>query len=109
VVFRVVGYVVVAPLAEELAFRAYLTRRLATTDIDRIPLGQFGWLPFLLSSLLFGALHGSLWMAGTLAGIAFALALYRRRMLGDAVVAHATTNALLAVCAWATGRWSVWS
>jgi hypothetical protein len=39
----------------------------------------------------------------------FALALYQRRALGDAVVAHATANGLIAVYVLATGRWSVWS
>jgi len=78
-------------------------------DFDALPLGRFSWPALLLSSLLFGALHGRLWLAGTVAGIAFALAVYRRGALSDAVQAHATTNGLLMVYAIATGRWSVWS
>ena len=64
---------------------------------------------FLVSSLLFGAMHGRLWLAGTVAGMAFAAALYRRGALADAVQAHATTNGLLLVYAIVTGRWAVWS
>jgi membrane protease YdiL (CAAX protease family) len=56
----------------------------------------------------FGALHGR-WLAGTLAGLCYALALYRRGRLGDAVLAHATTNALIAADVLATGTWSLWS
>ena len=108
-VWRVIGYVAVAPLAEELAFRGYATRRLIRADIDRVPVGAFSWLSFVGSSLLFGALHGRLWFAGTVAGLAFACALYRRRSFGDAVLAHATTNGLIACYVLATGRWSVWS
>jgi exosortase E/protease (VPEID-CTERM system) len=107
--FRLIGSVIIAPLAEELAFRAYLTRRLIAPDVERVPLGAFTWPSFALSSLLFGLLHGSFWLGGVFAGMAFAVALYQRRALGDAVVAHATTNGLLAIYALATGRWNLWS
>ncbi|MEO7275306.1 MAG: exosortase E/protease, VPEID-CTERM system [Vicinamibacterales bacterium] len=106
---RAFGYVIAVPIVEELAFRGFLTRRLVAANFDALPLGRFSWPAFLLSSLLFGALHGRLWLAGTVAGMAFALALYRRGELGDAVQAHATTNGLLMVYAIATGRWAVWS
>lgn len=106
---RVIGYTVTVPLVEELAFRGYLTRRLIRADFDRIPVGLFTWSSFAISSVLFGALHGGYWLAGTVAGMAFALALYQRRALGDAVVAHATTNGLIVAYVLMTGRWSVWS
>jgi membrane protease YdiL (CAAX protease family) len=48
-----------------------------------------------MSSVLFGVLHGR-WLAGTLAGIGYALAFRQRGQLVDAVVAHMTTNALIA-------------
>ena len=97
VFIRLLGYVVAVPLAEELAFRGYLTRRLQAANFAEVPLGQFSWLSFVGSSVLFGALHGKYWLPGTMAGMLFALALYRRRRLGDAVIAHATVNALIAV------------
>ena len=108
-VVRVFGYVVVAPVAEELAFRGYLTRRLIRSDIDQVAVGTFTWTSFLLTSLVFGAFHGPLWLPGTVAGLAFGVAMYRRRSLGDAVLAHATTNGLIVCYVFATGRWSVWS
>ena len=103
--FRVVGSVLTVPLAEELAFRGYLTRRLIKAEYWSLPVGIFTWSSFLLSSALFGMLHGR-WIAGTLSGMIFAIALYRRHELTDAVVAHATTNALIAlfVLTRATGR-----
>jgi exosortase E/protease (VPEID-CTERM system) len=108
-VLRVIGYTITVPLVEELAFRGYLTRRLMHADFQQLPIGLFSWSSFVISSVLFGALHGGLWLAGTVAGMTFALALYQRRALGDAVVAHATTNGLIAVYVFTTGRWSVWS
>jgi exosortase E/protease (VPEID-CTERM system) len=108
-VFRVIGYVLITPLAEELAFRGFLTRRLFNADFQNVPFGMFSWASFVFSSVLFGAFHGGMWVAGTLAGMSFAVALYYRRALGDAVQAHAVTNGLLALYAFATGQWSVWS
>jgi exosortase E/protease (VPEID-CTERM system) len=107
---RVLGSVVVIPLAEELAFRGYLTRRLQAADFQEVPPGRFSWFSFLASSVLFGALHSHFhFLAGTLAGMAYALALYRRGKIGDAIVAHATTNALIAAYVLAAGRWSLWN
>jgi exosortase E/protease (VPEID-CTERM system) len=105
--FRVVGAVVTVPLAEELAFRGYLLRRLTARDFEAVPLTRFTWLSFLGSSALFGLLHGRI-VAGTLAGMIYALAAYRRGRLADAVIAHATTNLLIAVWVLATYDFHLW-
>jgi CAAX prenyl protease-like protein len=107
VIFRVLGSVITVPLAEELAFRGYALRRLVSPDFDKIPL-RFTWLSFLLSSILFGALHGR-WLAGTVAGMFYAWAMYRRGKVGDAIPAHATTNALIAADVLILGNWGLWS
>jgi len=107
-VFRVLGSVIMVPLVEELAFRGYLIRKLIAKDFENVSLGQFSWFSFVLTSVLFGLLHER-WLAGTLAGMAYALALYHRKQLGDAVVAHMTTNALIAIFVLIQARWSLWS
>ncbi len=106
-VFRIVGAVVTVPLAEELAFRGYLLRRLVATDFEPVPYDRFTWVSFLASSVLFGLVHGR-WLAGTLAGMLYAVAVYRRGRLSDAVLAHATTNALIAAYVVTSGNWSLW-
>lgn len=108
VVFRVVGSVVAVPLAEELAFRGYLTRRLIAADFESVPPGRFSWPSLVISSVLFGALHGR-WLAGILAGVAYALAWYRRGSIGDAVFAHALTNGLIALAVLGTRSWHLWA
>ena len=105
--FRVLGSVLTVPLAEELAFRGYLTRRLIAPDFTSVPIGRFAWPSFLVSSALFGVMHGP-WLAGTIAGMLYAVAMYRRGRLGDAIVAHAVTNLLIAVRVITTGDWSLW-
>jgi exosortase E/protease (VPEID-CTERM system) len=106
---RTFGYVIAVPLAEELVFRGYLTRRFWRPDADAASLGTFTLGGLVISSAVFGAFHGPLWLAGTLAGMLFAFAFYRRRSMGDAVLAHATTNGLIALYVFMTGQWSVWS
>jgi CAAX prenyl protease-like protein len=108
VALRVIGSVAIVPLAEELAFRGYLTRRLIAIDFESLPVGQFSWQAWLVSSAAFGLLHGR-WLAGMLVGLLYALAMYRRGKLGDAVIAHAVTNAMIAATVMATGDWSMWS
>jgi CAAX prenyl protease-like protein len=107
-IFRIIGFVGVTPLVEELAFRGYLIRRLTTSEIQTIPPGNFSWLSMVISSGLFGALHQP-WLPGMLAGILFALALRSRGRLGDAVLAHVIANGLLAATVLLTGRWYWWS
>jgi len=106
--FRVIGSTITVPMAEELAFRGYLTRKLVSPAFETVRLGHFTWLSFVVSSVSFGLLHGR-WFAGTLAGMAYAVALYRRGSMGDAVYAHMTTNALIAAYVLRFGRWAMWS
>jgi exosortase E/protease (VPEID-CTERM system) len=105
---RVTGAVITVPLAEELAFRGYALRRLVSPDFTNVDLRNFTFIPCALSSLFFGILHGRRWIVGTIAGLLFALILRRRGSIGDAVMAHATANALLAVWVLSTGSWNLW-
>lgn len=107
VAVRVFGSVVINPIVEELAFRGYLIRRFMAVDFETIPFTAIAFLPALLSSIAFGLLHGR-WLAGTLAGLAYAWALHRRGELSDAIVAHATTNALIAIAVLGAGAWGLW-
>ena len=61
--FRVIGSVIIIPVAEELAFRGYLTRRLISSDFRSIPPGHLTWISFFASSLLFGACTVAGWRA----------------------------------------------
>ncbi len=104
---KVVGTLLLAPLAEELAFRGYLLRRLQAKSFESVPVGSFTVFSFLVSSLLFGLLHES-WLAGFLAGAVYALVLYRRGRVGDAVLAHLVTNGLLVLYAVAENDLGYW-
>jgi exosortase E/protease (VPEID-CTERM system) len=106
--FRTAAAVITVPIAEELAFRGFLIRRLISSDFEALGLRKFTYVSLLLSSVAFGLLHGDRWIAGSVAGLLYALALLKRGRIGDAVVAHATTNALLAVWVLFRGNWGLW-
>jgi exosortase E/protease (VPEID-CTERM system) len=108
ITIRVLAAVVTVPLAEELAFRGFLMRRLLSRDFEAVSFRRFSWFALLVSSVVFGLLHGGYWIAGSVAGILFGLAVIRRGRIGDAVVAHATANALLAAYILAYHKWHLW-
>ena len=89
------------------ALGLFMWLKLINKDITQVREGTFTWLSFIVSSVLFGLLHGN-WLAGTLAGMAFAYALYRRGHLFDAVIAHSVTNLLLSFYVIYTENWSLW-
>jgi len=108
IALRLIGAVITVPIAEELAFRGFLLRRLAGADFESVSSKAFSWMPFVVSSIAFGILHGDRWLAGAIAGMCYAFAMQRRGRLGDAVVAHSFTNLLLAVWVLFTGNWQFW-
>jgi len=106
--FRVAAAVITVPLAEELAFRGYLARRLISREFDTVPFSNLTILSVCLSSVAFGLMHGNHWVVGILAGLAYATVLKWRGRIGDAVVAHATSNLLLAAWVLLRGDWAWW-
>jgi len=107
-VFRTVGAVFTVPVAEELAFRGFLIRRIISADFDALSTRRYTYLAVVISSVAFGSLHGGRWIAGSVAGLIYAAAYLRRGRIGDAVFAHALTNALLAAFVLSGDRWYLW-
>ena len=108
VVFRTAAACVTVPVAEELAFRGFLIRRLISPNFESLDPRRYTLVAVLFSSVVFGLLHGDRWLAGILAGLFYAAAFLRRGRIGDAFIAHATTNALLAACVLLGGKWTLW-
>ena len=108
IAIRVIGAVVTVPIAEELAFRGYLLRKLVNSDFARVEFNCFTMLSFVVSSVLFGMLHQQ-WLAGVIAGMLFAIAMYRRGAILDTIIAHSTANAMLAAYVLATNHLSLWN
>jgi len=114
IAFRVAAAVITVPIAEELAFRGYLARRFMSRDFDQVSFSNLTVLAICLSSIVFGMEHMKNLMdwqhllLGTAAGLVFAAVLRWRGRIGDAVVAHAVSNLLLATWVLGTGDWAQW-
>jgi CAAX prenyl protease-like protein len=108
IAFRVAAAAITVPIAEELAFRGYLARRLISRDFDSVSFLRLTPLAIGISSVVFGFMHGEQWIVGIVAGLAYAGVLRFRGRMGDAILAHATSNLLLAAWVLVRGDWSLW-
>jgi exosortase E/protease (VPEID-CTERM system) len=108
ILIRVAAATITVPLAEELAFRGFLMRRWASASFENVPFRATPWSGIVVSSVAFGLLHGNRVLAGILAALVFACLARHTNRLGDAVVAHAVANALLAAAVLGWGQWQLW-
>jgi exosortase E/protease (VPEID-CTERM system) len=106
--FRIAAAVITVPIAEELAFRGYLARRLMFREFETVPFTSLSYLAIALSSVAFGLMHGQQWMVGIFAGLIYVGIVKRTGRIGDAVAAHSVSNLLLAVWVLARGDWFLW-
>jgi exosortase E/protease (VPEID-CTERM system) len=105
---RFASSVLLVPIAEELAYRGYLMRRLGSGDFTAIKYEWVGWTGLLVSAIAFGLSHGLMWLPGIFAGLVFGLLAKRTGSLGEAVVAHGFCNALVGLMVLFTGKWQLW-
>jgi CAAX prenyl protease-like protein len=105
---RAAAAIITVPSAEELAYRGYLLRRLAKTDFASVAFQEVRWPALVVSSIVFGVTHGSFWLPGIAAGLAFGALAMKTGRIGESVVAHATTNALLAAYVLTFNQWQLW-
>jgi len=93
-IIRVVGFVIITPLVEELFTRGFLIRYLVSEKWEKVSSGKFTWLSFIVTVLFFGFGHSE-WLQGIAAGVLFNLLYYKTKSVGDCVAAHALCNLLL--------------
>jgi hypothetical protein len=104
---RIAGAVIVAPLAEELFFRSFLMRWLVRPDFAAVDPRAVDRRAFLIQAALFASMH-SLIVAGFAAGLVYGWLYRLTGNLWTGVLAHATTNALLAAWVLTQGAWHLW-
>ncbi len=107
IVVRIVGATLVVPILEEVFWRSFVYRYIANKDFDRLQLGRFYPLSFLITSVVFGLEHRE-WLAGILCGLVYQGLVVWKKRLGDAITAHAITNFLLGVWVVWKGAWQFW-
>jgi hypothetical protein len=107
-IVRSLGSFVLVPIIEELFWRAWLMRWIIDNNFERVPMGTYRAASFWLVAVLFAAEHGPYWEVGLLAGIIYNWWMIKTKSLGDCIVAHAVTNAVLAAYVIWLGQWQYW-
>jgi len=105
---RTLRAAVFVPIAEELFWRGWLMRWIISQDFTKVPLGAWSVRAFWIVAVLFAVEHGALWDVGLAAGILYNWWIVRTKSLGDAIVAHGITNAVLSAYVIFAGRWEYW-
>jgi len=105
---RVLAATLTVPIAEELAYRGYLLRRLINADFLAVRFETVRWPALAICSVAFGITHGAMWLPAMLAGIAYGAIAIKTGRIGEAMVAHATTNALVAAAVLLFDQWQLW-
>lgn len=99
-VMRGLGTMVLVPMLEEMFFRQYLHRLIASFGTGK----AWFYLAIILTAALFAVLHDR-WAEAFVAGLIFSWVAYRKGgTIVDAIVSHAVANALIFAVAVATGR-----
>ncbi|MBK5290761.1 MAG: CAAX prenyl protease-related protein [Acidobacteriia bacterium] len=107
-VFRTIRAAILVPIIEELFWRAWLMRWLINQDFLKVPLGAYQTSSFLITAVLFASEHGPYWDVGLLTGLLYNWWMVRTRSLGDCILAHAVTNAILSAYVIWGGHWEYW-
>jgi len=107
-ILRAARAVIIVPVVEELFWRAWLMRWLISSDFRSVPLGAYAARPFWTTAFLFASEHGPYWDVGMAAGILYNWWMIRTKSLGDLILAHAVTNALLCAYVIRYHKWDYW-
>lgn len=105
---RTLRAAVFVPIAEELFWRGWLMRWIISQDFKKVPLGAWSPRAFWIVAVLFAAEHGALWDVGLAAGILYNWWMVRTKSLGDVILAHGITNAVLSAYVILANQWQYW-
>lgn len=104
-IWRFAGLIVLVPVIEELFWRGWLMRYIISRRFEDVAPGTWSAAAFWITAVLFASEHGPFWDVGLAAGVVYNWWMIRTRNLADCIVAHAVTNACLAVYVVCYSRW----
>jgi uncharacterized protein len=108
-IIHIVGMTIIVPPLEEVFYRSFVYRYIASQNFLAVPMNRFLSLPFFATVAFFGISHNE-WLAGIICGAAYQWLVIRKNRLGDAMTAHAITNFILGTyIVWHGGdAWRFW-
>lgn len=107
IIIKLIGFILIAPLVEELFVRSFLLRFLLNPDFEKVKIGTYSLFSFILTVLFFGFAHNQ-WLPGLITGILLNLLLYKTKNIWSCIQAHLTANIILAVYIILTQNWIFW-
>jgi CAAX prenyl protease-like protein len=105
---RAAGAAFLVPVMEELFWRDFLWRSIITPDFKKVAIGAWTWASLLGVAAAFSLVHGNWWLTSIVWALMIGILLVKTRSLGACIVAHATTNLLLAAYVVNTRQWFFW-
>jgi len=109
VALRWIGATLVVPVMEELFWRDFLWRQiLAPNDFKLAAVGEWSLSALLIVSVAFATVHGNWWLTAIVWAMMVGGLLAYTKSLGACIIAHATTNLLLAVYVLVSQDWAFW-
>lgn len=126
-VLRLFAAGLLVPVFEELMIRGYVFRvalqwgrerkkggqalqaALDERSLNEVGAGEWSWIAVVVSTVAFAAGHSMAeWPGAVGYGLLMCLLWVWRRDLVSCIVAHATTNIVLAAYVWTSGNWQYW-
>jgi membrane protease YdiL (CAAX protease family) len=104
---RLIGSTLVVPPLEETFYRSFVYRYIIHPDFVKVPMNRYTATALFMTALIFGCAHYE-WLPGILCGLLYQGLVLRHNRLGEAMSAHAITNALLALWILWKGAWHFW-
>ena len=105
---RFFGLVIIAPVTEEIFYRAFLLRWIDDTDdFKRVPVGHVSRMSFFGVVLLMASAHPE-YLAAAFFSAAMNVLIYRTRNVWATISAHASTNLCLGVYVLCFHQWKYW-
>ena len=106
-VSKLLGFLILAPLIEELFTRSFLMRVVISNNWSKVPIGKYTHVSFIITVLFFGFAHNR-WLVGIIAGILLNLLLYKTKRIENCIAAHFTANLFLAIYIMSNSAWYFW-
>lgn len=106
-VTRLFLFILIAPVIEEFFVRNFLARYLLNQKWQKVPLGKFSAMSFLITVAFFGLSHNR-WLPGIITGILLNWLIMKQKNMNSVIVAHGTANLLLAIYILYTQSWHFW-
>lgn len=109
IIVRMIGAVLVVPVMEEVFWRDCLWRSIISpNDFKLAKIGEFEWPAFLVVIGAFAMVHGNWWLTAIVWGAMVGALLVYTKSIGACIIAHATTNLLLALYVLKYEDWAFW-